>query len=58
MSNNILSWSEVFNTNHKMYYTIHEAWLAAIEARYPYFYWNGSIFNTETRCIDPNLKVE
>jgi len=58
MKNEIpIVWENVFNTSHKIYSLILEACEACNNAGYPYFYWNGWIYNKDGTKTDVPANV-
>ena len=60
---NKLTWRNTFDTNHKLWWTIDQAFEAAHKAGYPYTAWNGRVFctdnfHTEFNWENPICKVE
>ena len=46
--NPIMSWRNIFCADHKMWWNINAAQNMAVLCEYPYFAWNGWIYNTKS----------
>lgn len=53
----IPTWRQVFDTNHKMWWTLSKAFDGAIAAGYPYMAWNGNVYDVLEHVQKQQLKI-
>jgi len=54
---NTISWRNIFDSNHKMWWTIDKAFAAASAAGYPYIAWNGNVYDVLEYVQKEQLKI-